>query len=290
MTVEVDTKGMTAGDTAGLGLLSTPYAWIGIVNTLGGTTLQMVQGIGGGRRGSSPAPSPAPVVAITNPPNHLWLRVACNFDTDEAIFSWSADGKQFTPVGHPFTMTFQLTTFQGVRPALLHYNVLGQPGGYVDFDNYTVEEPRARGVEREIPMGKIIMLTSGADGSILVADTQSNVLVNVAAVTGAAIRTDAKFLVVDLGKGRVALKAANGQFVSIAGEGVGLKDLTGRSPGDAESFQWVNLMRGDTMLMSLTNHRYLATKPNEPGPATVSATGPSPARKGGECFKWKPVE
>jgi hypothetical protein len=34
-------------------------------------------------------------------------------------------------------------------------------------------------------------------------------------------------------------------------------------------------MRGDTMLMSLDNHRYLATKPNEPGPVTVS---PPPAR------------
>ena len=49
-------------------------------------------------------------------------------------------------------------------------------------------------------------------------------------------------------------------------------------------------MRGDTMLMSLTNHRYLATKPNNPGPVTVAATGPTPARKGGECFKWKAVE
>jgi DNA-binding transcriptional MocR family regulator len=38
-------------------------------------------------------------------PSHLWLRVHCNFDTDEAIFSWSADGKQFTPLGNPFTMT-----------------------------------------------------------------------------------------------------------------------------------------------------------------------------------------
>ena len=114
-------------------------------------------------------------------PTHLWLRVHCNFDTDEAIFSWSADGKEFTPLGKPFTMTFQLTTFQGVRPALFNYNTSGQPGGYADFDNYTVDEPRARGIEREIPMGKTITLTSGADGSFLAADTQNNTLVNVAA-------------------------------------------------------------------------------------------------------------
>jgi hypothetical protein len=42
--------------------------------------------------------------------------------------------------------------------------------------------------------------------------------------------------------------------------------------------------------MSLVNHRYLATKPNEPGQVTVSGTGPRPDRKGGACFKWKEVE
>ena len=94
----------------------------------------------------------------------------------------------------------------------------------------------------------------------------------------------------DLGKGRVALKTMNGRFVSAAEEALVLKDLAGKNPGEAESFQWANLMRGDTMLMSLTNHRYLATKANNPGPVTITATGPRPARKGGECFKWKAVE
>jgi xylan 1,4-beta-xylosidase len=69
-----------------------------------------------------------------------------------------------------------------------------------------------------------------------------------------------------------------------------MTDLAGKAPGDAESFQWINLMCGDTMLMSLTNHRYLATKPNNPGPVTVSATGPRPDRMDGACFKWKAVE
>ena len=40
-----------------------------------------------------------------------------------------------------------------------------------------------------IPMGKTITLTSGADGSFLAADTQNNVLVNVAAdAAGAVLR------------------------------------------------------------------------------------------------------
>ncbi len=217
----------------------------------------------------------------------MWLRVHCNFDTDEAVFSWSSDGKQFAPLGSPFTTRFQLTTFQGVRPALFNFNTGGEPGGYADFDNFTVDEPRARGLERMIPNGKTITLTSGADSSVLVANSQNNTLENVAADAAGA---NAMFQVVDLGKGRVALKAAGGRFVSVDGEAAVLKDLAGNNPGEAESFQWVNLLRGDTMLMSLVNHRYLATKPNEAGAVTVTATGPTPARKGGECFKWKEAQ
>ena len=292
MTVGLDTAGLSEGDTAGLALLSTPYAWIGVVKSNDGVALQVVTGAGGGRgsRGGGTAGASSPIISPTAPPQHLWLRVACNFDTDQAIFSWSADGRQFTPLGNPFTMTFQLTTFQGVRPALFNFNTSGQPGGYADFDHYTAEEPRARGIEREIPLGKSIVLTSSADGSFLSADTQNGALVNAAGDTNGPVPQNVKFQVVDVGLGRVALKASNGKFVSAGESGVVLKDLAGAKPGDGESFQWVNLMRGDTMLMSLVNHRYLATKPNVPGSVAATATGPSPTRKGGAEFKWKTVE
>ena len=89
---------------------------------------------------------------------------------------------------------------------------------------------------------------------------------------------------------RVALKAGNGKFVAADNERTVLKNLGSAKPGIAESFQWVNLLRGDTMLMALTNHRYLATTPNTPGPVTVTALGASPARRSGAEFKWKTVE
>ena len=294
MTVELDTTGLVAGDNAGLALLCNPYTWIGVVKSADSTSLQLFTAPAGGRGrrgGAAATQTNAPVVSPGTPPAHLWLRVHCNFDTDQAIFSWSADGKEFTPLGNPWPIPgFQLQTFQGVRPALFNFNTTGQPGGYAGFDNYTVEEPRARGIERDIPTGKTITLASGADGSYLAADTQSNLLVNVAADATSTAPQNEQFQVVDLGLGRVALKAANGRFVSAAEDGVTLKDLAGKPPGDAESLQWINLMRGDTAFMSLVNHRYLATQPNEPGPVTAMATGPTPARKGGVCFKWKAVE
>ena len=226
-----------------------------------------------------------------NPPSHLWLRVACNFDTDEAIFSWSADGRQFTPLGNPFTMTFQLDDVPGrsSRPVQLQH----RPASPADMPTLTTTRlrNRAHGASNaRFRWARPSRLTSGADGSFLAADTEKMSLVNVTADAAAANSQDTRFQVVDLGKGRVALKAANGRFVSAGEDGVGLKDLAGKTPGDAESFQWINLMRGDTMLMSLVNHRYLATQPNDPGPVTASATGPRPARKGGAEFKWKTVE
>jgi xylan 1,4-beta-xylosidase len=290
MTVEMDTAGMTAGDTAGLALLSSPYAWIGVVKSGEGATLQICRSPNRdrrpGRRPADSVPAIAPVISSTAPPERLWLRVDCNFDNDQAVFSWSADGREFAPLGDPFTMTFQLTTFQGVRPSLFHYNASGQPGGYVDFDNYTVSEPRARGSERHIPLGKTIVLVSGADGSYLAADDVSSTLVNLP--SGDDAPPNARFKVIDLGRGRVALQSRHGKVVSIASpENVVLKDLGDAAPAEAETFQWVNLMRGDTMLMSLTNHRYLAIQPHSPGPVTATATGPTPARKGGGCFQWK---
>jgi len=294
MTVELDTSAMVAGDTAGLALLSSPYAWIGVVKSAEGTALQMYNSpnMGRGRRDAAAAPDNPPTMGPANPPKHLWLRVHCDFDTDQAIFFWSGDGKEFTPLGNPFTMTFQLTTFQGVRPALFHYNTSGQPGGHVDFDNYTAYEPRARGIEREIPMGKTIVLTSGADGSILVSSEEKMILQSVNGASPNAGTPNIRFKVIDCGTGRVALQATNGRFVSVAADGgsVALKEAKASDLTDAEKFQWVNLMRGDTMLMSLTNHRYLATQPNNPGPVTANALGPTAARKSGAEFKWKAVE
>jgi hypothetical protein len=94
------------------------------------------------------------------------------------------------------------------------------------------------------------------------------------------------FKVVDRGKGRIALQASSGQYLSVADGGV---RLTSAKPTDAETFQWVDLQRGDTLLMSLATHRYLVA-PKTPGSVTADHPGPAPDRKDGSCFKWKVVK
>ena len=76
------------------------------------------------------------------------LRVHCDFDTDIAQFSYSMDGVEFKPFAGELKLAFQLKTFQGVRYAFFHYNTGGNPGGQADFDNFLVDEPRARGTDQ----------------------------------------------------------------------------------------------------------------------------------------------
>jgi beta-xylosidase len=272
-TVELDASGMSPGDTAGLALLNQPYAWIGLTQSTQGLRLQTFDQ-------THNTTASAPLAG-----HHLWLRAACNFDSEKATLSWSADGKNFSPLGEPFTTVYQLRTFQGIRFALFNYNIGDAPAGYADFDNFSLDEPRAFGIERTIPLGKTITLISAADNSLL-ATTGAHSLITLPSNSPASAAT--RFQVIDLGQGRVALKTSTGQFLSAQGESAITKALP--TPTDAESFQWINLLRGDTLLMSLTNHRYLTTHPTTPGPLTLSATGPRPDRKDGSCFHWKIVD
>ncbi len=237
-TVVLDVTGMKDGDVAGLALLNFPYAWIGVS---GKHVVQFDQMTGK----TNTAPLPA---------GKVWLRAQCDFLTEKARFSFSADGNTFQTLGDEFAMIFQLRTFQGVRYSLFHFNTTGAPGGHADFDNFTVHEPHPRGLMKPIPFGQTISLT--ATGAVL-------------AVDGAT-----RFKVVDRGLGRVALQAGD-RFVSVSDAGrVALAK-------DAGTFQWMENMYGDVMLLSLATHRYLRIGP------FADSVGPRPDRKDGSCFTWE---
>jgi beta-xylosidase len=265
VTVELDARHGAPGDTAGLALLNSPYAWIGLVRTPQGLTLnQYIQTTN--KTVSQPAPA-----------ERLWLRAACNFDTEIATFSTSTDGKTFTPFGEPFTMVFQLRTFQGIRYSLFHYNTAGGPGGFVDFDNYTVHEPRPRGLTRPIPDRKAVTFTTLAGDAVLTADGDT-----LKAAPPAQAAEAGQLVVESRGPGRVSL-AVGGRYVTVSPAGDAVTLVAG-PPGNAQTFQWVDMGGGDVALMSLVNHRYLLAKP---GAAVVANhPGPRPDHKDGSCFIW----
>ena len=96
----------------------------------------------------------------------------------------------------------------------------------------------------------------------------------------------ALFRVADRGLGRVALRGGEG-FLSVLEPGgnarAGLKKA---EPTDTETFQWIENVYGDLILMSLATHRHLRIDP-ESGGVFADHPGPKPDRKDGSCLLWK---
>lgn len=220
------------------------------------------------------------------PGSRLWLRVSCNFDTEKARFSYSPDGRTFTELGPEGTMVFQLRTFQGVRYSLFNYNTEGRAGGYADFNDFVVREPRPRGLTQPIPYGKEIQLTSLADSTVLV--SWKNFVRPLPARDKLASGPASRFRVMDRGQGQVALQSVeSGRWVTVKGLG-GMAEvrLEKDEQGAASRFQWQDMQRGDLMLQSLLTHRYLFADPGANSLCSADAPGTRPDRRDGACFAW----
>jgi hypothetical protein len=165
-------------------------------------------------------------------------------------------------------MAFQLKTFQGVRFALFHYNTSGARGGVADFDLMRVDEPNPRGFMQPIPFGRTIALRAAGR------DTPFNV------------DGERRFTVVDRELGRVALRAGN-RFLSVTPLSDSTSTLALRTgpASDAETFQWMETLYGDLMLMSLTTHRYLRVEPD--GRVSSDSRGAEPDPSDGTALRWR---
>ena len=276
--IEINAAGMKEGDIGGLALLNHPYAWIGISKSTAGMSIVQFDET----RHTSDS------IAVTT--THIWLKAECDFDTEQAIFSFSTDGQHYQSLGKPFTMVFQLTTFQGVRYALFHYNASGVAGGYLDAENFTVDEPRSHGLTKAIPFGKTITISSLADSTVLV--SWNGYLRPVAAHHPLANTKAAQFTVIDKGQGRIALRAADGSggVTVIDNGGMGEVRITKNVAGANTLFQWQDMLQGDLMLMSLLTHKYLFASPGNGSLMAADKPGTTPNRKDGSCFQWKLAE
>lgn len=270
-TAELDPSGMQPGDVAGLGLLNSPYAWIGVHRDSEGFTVEQFDQKTG-QLARAPLRS-----------GKVWLRAHCSFFTEQARFSYSTDGKQFIELGPAFTMVFQLKTFQGVRYSLFHYNTGDSAGGYADFDRFTVDEPRSRGLSVPIPVGQVITLTTAAKSlTLTLRDAE---LVGLPATDSLALDPKARFEVVDRGRGRISLRVGK-RYVSVKNQGAeGEVALTSAFRGESETFQWIEMPTGELTLLSLSTDRYLQVHPETGG---VSADHPGAQRGRGSTpyFRW----
>jgi hypothetical protein len=174
-------------------------------------------------------------------------------------------------VGAPFTMVFQLLTFQGVRYSLFNFD-RGGGGGHADFDAIEMHEPNPRGLMRPIPYGeRIELVTFGSAKRSLAAAADG-----VRTVDGAGT----PFEVVDRDLGRAALQSAHG-FLTAASDGT--LSLTDGDPGDAQTFQWIETFTGELTLLSLSTHRYVRV---DPASGALAADAPGPHPNGGDGVRW----
>jgi beta-xylosidase len=248
--VELDPSALKVGDVAGLGLLNWPFSWIGVQKTTNGWQISTFDQATG------------KTAETSFPGKRLWLRADCDFLEETGQFSYSLDGKDFRTLGEPIKLVFQLRTFQGIRYALFNF---GSGGGYADFANFRIEEPRPTALTRPIPYGKSVDLA--------IMDRASSL--NIA---GAGNR----FRIIDGKLGRVALEAADGRRVTVQGTEVVLAKPTA---GDSQLFQWTEMPRGDLLLLSLASHRYL--RADLDGTVHADAPGAQYNRQNGASFTWK---
>jgi xylan 1,4-beta-xylosidase len=258
-TAMLDASSLSDGDVAGLALFNRPYAWIGVEKS--GGQLQIVQFDQQSERATRRKLDAT----------RVWLRADCDFLAERAKFSFSTDGQEFTTLGEPFTLVFQLATFQGVRYSLFAFTTGGARGGVADFDSFTVAQPHPRGLMRPIPFGESIRIAAaGRDYGL--------------ARHGSSISAGepVAFAVSNRQLGRVAL-GAGGRHLSADGQG--RVQLKSGKPGVAETFQWMETPAGDLVLMSLATNRFLRI---DPATRAVLADSPGPLPDGsdGVRFRW----
>jgi xylan 1,4-beta-xylosidase len=254
----LDAAAMQEGDVAGLALFNAPYSWIAVEKS--GGKLRVAQfDEQSGRRARRD-------LAATR----VWLRAECDFLTERATFSYSIDGREFVALGEPFTMVFQLATFQGVRYSLFSFNEAGSRGGFADFDSFAVAQPNPRGLMRPIPRGNVRLTSWGRDYGLANG--------NGALTAG----PPGAFAVVDRSLGRVALRVGR-RHVSVAADGS--VKLKAGNPGIAETFQWIETPSGELVLMSLFTNRFLRIDPSSRA-ITVDSPGPLPDGSDGVRFTW----
>ncbi|HEU5129252.1 MAG TPA: family 43 glycosylhydrolase [Glycomyces sp.] len=138
-TVEIDPAEMRDGDRAGLAMLRDSSAWIGLRRDDGVTRIAMTDGLTmdaeWNTTGTGTERARAELCG-----DRVWLRVTADISPGpgrQAVFSYSADGSDFIPLGPAFTLNDSWTFFMGYRFAVFNHATRSL-GGAVTVKRFTV--------------------------------------------------------------------------------------------------------------------------------------------------------
>lgn len=271
-TVELDVNHLKDGDVCGLGNINVPCSWAGIVKENGKLSLCRFEQLN----------NDTLTVPVNLKDGKIWLRFNGDFDNDKGRYAYSTDGTEFHDLGDEMTLSYQLITFQGARMALFAFNREGKKGGYAEFDNFTVEEPKAdRG--GYIPFEKSFRIINVVTGLPMHATLHG--LVHDTGTDDNSAQT--RFRAIDRGNGKVIIQCEDGRYLFVSGFGL---------PGDvrltddinlAEEFMWQDYLDKEFMLMSMRKHKYIGKSPTTGSPYSMDYTGADPARRNGAVLRWE---
>ena len=274
-TVELNVKGLKDGDVAGLGNINVPCSWIGVVKKGNTLTLRCFEQLTNDTVDAS----------VSLPNGKIWLRSIGDYDNDQAQYAYSTDGKTFQILGRMMPLSYQLISFQGSRHALFAFNVGGKNGGYAEFDNFTVEEPKADR-SGNIPFGKTFRIINKATNRPAVCDPHGFLY-----DTHAGDKSQrTQFRIIDKGNGKVAIQCLDGRYIKVYGEGLAGDVRFTTDEKEAEVFLWQDYLNHDFMLFSLKNHRYIGKSPTTGSPYSMDYVGADPARRNGAVFHWEELQ
>jgi beta-xylosidase len=269
-TVELYTKGMKDGDVAGLGNINVPCSWIGIVKDGPQTILRCFEQATNDTIDTSVATE------------KIWLRMVGDYDHDRAHYEYSLDGTNYQQIGREMPLSYQLITFQGSRHALFAFNHKGKNGGYAEFDNFTVEEPKADR-SGNIPYDKTFRIVNLATGKPAIA-LEHGLLYDTEVGNNSQLT---RFRLIDKGQGQVILQCEDGRYIFVSGYGIAGDVRLTTDATKAEVFMWQDYLDHEFMLMSMRTHRYLGKSPTTGSPYSMDFTGADPDRRNGAVFRWE---
>ena len=274
-TVEVYVKGMKDGDVCGLGNINVPCSWIGVVKNGQGYTLRCFEQL----------TNDTIDVPISLSEGTIWLRCNGDYDHDQAQYAYSTDGVEFRTLGRMMPLSYQLISFQGSRHALFAFNRNDVNGGFAEFDNFTVEEPKADR-SGNIPYGKTFRIVNLATGKPMLA-TLHGLMYDVDWKHNTKQTT---FHIIDKGQGQVVLQCEDGRYVWVSGLGLPGDVRLTTDESNAEVFLWQDYLDHEFMLMSVRTHLYIGKSPTTGSPYSMDFRGADPARRNGAVFRWEEVD
>lgn len=274
-TVELYVKKLKDGDVAGLGNINIPSSWIGVVKS--GNRLVL--------RSFYQLKNDTLDVDITDKvgkDGKVYLRIFGDYDRNLYSMHYSLDGSSYKETMGELRLSYQLTTFQGVRLALFAFNKNGRNGGIAEFDNFICNELDADR-SGNIPYGKVFRIINLATKKPMHA-TPHGLMYDIDAKNQSA---QVKFHLVDRGGGKVLLQCEDGRFVFVSGMGLPGDVRLTKDESLAEEFMWQDYLDHEFMLMSTRTHTYIGKSPTTGSPYSMDYKGADPARVNGSVFRWE---